>query len=156
MHNFNNLNLRVPTKKVFVGYEAKQAKNQLLFFNKKNKAEIALLPLVDFCTIFYYLFHLLFLPTATCGVPTKKVFVGYEAKQAKNQLLFFNKKNKAEIALLCDGCGGRTRTCDLWVMSPTSCHLLYPAIYIKLFCQNYFGIYNNIILHPYLFYVNIT
>ncbi|ABP00386.1 hypothetical protein MS53_0714 [Mycoplasmopsis synoviae 53] len=27
------------------------------------------------------------------------------------------------------GCGGRTRTCDLWVMSPTSCQLLYSAIY---------------------------
>ncbi len=24
--------------------------------------------------------------------------------------------------------GGRTRTCDLWVMSPTSCHLLHPAM----------------------------
>ena len=25
------------------------------------------------------------------------------------------------------GCGGRTRTCDLRVMSPTSCQLLHPA-----------------------------
>ena len=25
------------------------------------------------------------------------------------------------------GCGSRTRTCDLWVMSPTSYRLLYPA-----------------------------
>ena len=28
------------------------------------------------------------------------------------------------------GCGGRTRTCDLRVMSPTSCQLLHPAILI--------------------------
>ena len=27
------------------------------------------------------------------------------------------------------GCGGRTRTSDLWVMSPTSCQLLHPAIF---------------------------
>ena len=27
------------------------------------------------------------------------------------------------------GCGGRTRTCDLRVMSPTSFQLLYPAIF---------------------------
>ncbi len=26
------------------------------------------------------------------------------------------------------GCGGRTRTCDLWVMSPTSYQLLYSAV----------------------------
>ena len=33
-----------------------------------------------------------------------------------------------EIASLWSGCGGRTRTCDLRVMSPTSCQLLYSAI----------------------------
>ena len=27
------------------------------------------------------------------------------------------------------GCGGRTRTCDLRVMSPTSCQLLHPAMF---------------------------
>ena len=27
-------------------------------------------------------------------------------------------------------CGSRTRTCDLRVMSPTSCQLLYPAMFI--------------------------
>jgi hypothetical protein len=27
------------------------------------------------------------------------------------------------------GCGGRTRTCDLRVMSPTSCQLLHPATF---------------------------
>ena len=29
------------------------------------------------------------------------------------------------------GCGGRTRTSDLWVMSPTSCQLLHSAILTK-------------------------
>jgi hypothetical protein len=27
-----------------------------------------------------------------------------------------------------NGCGDKTRTCDLWVMSPTSYQLLHPAI----------------------------
>ena len=44
------------------------------------------------------------------------------------------------------GCGGRTRTSDLWVMSPTSCQLLYPAI---LNC-----FHNIIILHYKKKYVN--
>ena len=35
-----------------------------------------------------------------------------------------------KIRLYFSGCGGRTRTCDLRVMSPTSFQLLYPAIYI--------------------------
>ena len=30
-----------------------------------------------------------------------------------------------------DGCGGRIRTCDLRVMSPMSCQLLYSAIFKK-------------------------
>ena len=88
----------VPTKKVFVGYEAKQAKNLLLFFNKKNKAEIALLPLVDFCTIFYYLFHLLFLPTATYGVPTKKKFLwGMKQSRLKTCSCFLTKKTRLKL-----------------------------------------------------------
>lgn len=29
----------------------------------------------------------------------------------------------------------RTRTCDLWVMSPTSCQLLYPATYLSTLKQ---------------------
>ncbi len=33
--------------------------------------------------------------------------------------------------LLCSS-GGRTRTDDLWVMSPTSYQLLHPAVYIML------------------------
>ena len=33
------------------------------------------------------------------------------------------------------GCGGRTRTYDLRVMSPTSFQLLYSAIYAPLSCQ---------------------
>ncbi len=33
--------------------------------------------------------------------------------------------------LLCFGCEGRTRTCDLRVMSPTSCQLLHLAIFTK-------------------------
>ena len=31
-------------------------------------------------------------------------------------------------AIFVFGCGGKTRTCDLRVMSPTSCQLLHPAI----------------------------
>ena len=34
------------------------------------------------------------------------------------------------------GCGSRTRTCDLWVMSPTSYRLLYPAIWALPFGQH--------------------
>ena len=41
------------------------------------------------------------------------------------------------------GCGGRTRTSDLWVMSPTSCQLLYPAILVLFFTtQLYYTIWN--------------
>lgn len=29
------------------------------------------------------------------------------------------------------GCGGRTRTCDLRVMSPASYQLLYPALFLN-------------------------
>ena len=36
----------------------------------------------------------------------------------------------ASILVTQDGCGDRTRTCDLRVMSPTSYQLLYSAIFI--------------------------
>ena len=36
------------------------------------------------------------------------------------------KKPVIQLAFLCSG--DRTRTCDLWVMSPTSYQLLHPAI----------------------------
>ena len=44
-------------------------------------------------------------------------------------------KNKRHlVGVFCFyGCGGRTRTYDLRVMSPTSYQLLYPAIFIKLY-----------------------
>ena len=38
------------------------------------------------------------------------------------------KKQTPKWCLSFYGCGGRTRTCDLRVMSPTSFQLLYPAI----------------------------
>ena len=38
------------------------------------------------------------------------------------------KKRKSKSDFLY-GSGGRTRTSDLRVMSPTSCQLLYPAMY---------------------------
>ena len=38
------------------------------------------------------------------------------------------KKRKSDLDFLY-GSGGRTRTSDLRVMSPTSCQLLYPAMY---------------------------
>ena len=41
------------------------------------------------------------------------------------------------------GCGGRTRTSDLWVMSPTSCQLLYPAISVLFFTTQLY--YTNLI-----------
>ena len=39
------------------------------------------------------------------------------------------KKQTPKRRLFFYGCGGRTRTCDLRVMSPTSFQLLYPAIF---------------------------
>ena len=44
---------------------------------------------------------------------------------------------KKEAKSLIYGCGGKTRTYDLRVMSPTSCQLLYPAIhYVNSIIQN--------------------
>ena len=48
----------------------------------------------------------------------------YEKKKSAETLI-----NKGFSALNF-GCGGRTRTCDLRVMSPTSYQLLHPAIFI--------------------------
>lgn len=42
--------------------------------------------------------------------------------------------------LLKRGCGGRTRTYDLRVMSPTSFQLLYPAIFCSLLLQYKYNI----------------
>ena len=39
------------------------------------------------------------------------------------------KKREKPYGFLSLSSGGRTRTSDLWVMSPTSCQLLHPAIY---------------------------
>ncbi len=39
-----------------------------------------------------------------------------------------NKKKESGYTFLFDGCGGKTRTYDLWVMSPTSYQLLHSAI----------------------------
>ena len=36
---------------------------------------------------------------------------------------------KATVTVALHGSGDKTRTCDLWVMSPTSYQLLHPAIY---------------------------
>ena len=41
------------------------------------------------------------------------------------------KKRKSDLDFLY-GSGGRTRTSDLRVMSPTSCQLLYPAMYRQM------------------------
>lgn len=52
------------------------------------------------------------------------------------------------------GCGGKTRTYDLRVMSPASCQLLHPAIYncdnltvdllsIQQYVKNVNGFYKN-------------
>ena len=40
-----------------------------------------------------------------------------------------NKKSGRLFQVVRCGSGGRTRTSDLRVMSPTSCQLLYPAMY---------------------------
>jgi hypothetical protein len=41
-------------------------------------------------------------------------------------------KKAAFYSSFCEmGSGDRTRTCDLRVMSPTSYHLLYPALYFS-------------------------
>ena len=40
-----------------------------------------------------------------------------------------SKKRGQILRLVLYGSGGRTRTSDLRVMSPTSCQLLYPAMY---------------------------
>ena len=36
--------------------------------------------------------------------------------------------------------GDRTRTCDLWVMSPTSYLLLHPAVYVLLLMSNRYSL----------------
>ena len=41
-----------------------------------------------------------------------------------------SKKRGQILRLVLYGSGGRTRTCGLRVMSPTSCQLLYPAMYL--------------------------
>ena len=47
----------------------------------------------------------------------------YEIKKADNQ----REQNQGEFPGFSSG--DRTRTCDLWVMSPTSCQLLHPAMW---------------------------
>ena len=42
------------------------------------------------------------------------------------------KKNHPNWVVSFCGCGGKTRTCDLRVMSPTSYQLLYPAIFCSV------------------------
>ena len=42
---------------------------------------------------------------------------------------FTDKKREKPHGFLSLSSGGRTRTSDLWVMSPTSCQLLHPAMY---------------------------
>ena len=61
-------------------------------------------------------------------------------KKGKNKTLFWQNKNQQNAGI--NGCGGKTRTYDLWVMSPTSCQLLHPAMCqhkyyttIKVCCQ---------------------
>ena len=46
-----------------------------------------------------------------------------------------------------NGCGGKTRTYDLRVMSPTSCQLLHPAVYlvVVLFLYCFISITPNIL-----------
>ena len=48
------------------------------------------------------------------------------------RLIYFNlhKKKEKPLSFSFLSSGGRTRTCGLRVMSPTSCQLLYPAMYL--------------------------
>ena len=41
------------------------------------------------------------------------------------------KKRTLAYVLFRFSSGDRTRTCDLWVMSPTSYQLLHPAMYVR-------------------------
>src|SRR6056297_3807770 len=54
-------------------------------------------------------------------------------------------KNPARSCKVLFSSGGRTRTYDLWVMSPTSYQLLHPAIY---FCVSGFAFRNLPGIHP--------
>ena|GEM_PF-4701284 len=47
-----------------------------------------------------------------------------------NEIHGFKRKQKADefSSAFLLGSGDRTRTCDLWVMSPTSYQLLHPAL----------------------------
>ena len=56
------------------------------------------------------------------------------------QVLFHKTKKPITTVIGFLSSGGRTRTCDLWVMSPTSYLLLYPAIYIVVFYFNDLGL----------------
>ena len=51
-----------------------------------------------------------------------------ETRSQVRVLFDYKIKKAVKRLLLLFGCGGRTRTCDLRVMSPTSFQLLYPAI----------------------------
>ena len=42
------------------------------------------------------------------------------------------RKQEKHCCFSCCSSGGRTRTSDLRVMSPTSCQLLYPALYRQM------------------------
>ena len=56
-----------------------------------------------------------------------------------DQMIFGHKKRE-QISSLLSSSGDRTRTCDLWVMSPTSYQLLHPAILdCKDTPKNYFS-----------------
>ncbi len=41
------------------------------------------------------------------------------------------KKKAPFVDAFCRSCGSRTRTSDLWVMSPTSYQLLHPAMFFR-------------------------
>ena len=55
---------------------------------------------------------------------------GKALREKEMQIAIEQRKNPETVEISgFSGCGGRTRTCDLRVMSPTSYQLLYSAIF---------------------------
>ena len=67
-------------------------------------------------------------------------------KHQKDNFSYTIKKHQESKTLGITGCGGWTRTIDLRVMSPASCQLLHPAMYMDLFNHVvYYSMDNNVV-----------
>ena len=108
-----------------VSYDLRVIAPRQVVVSRKNCRAFALLYFFDHCPIFCSLLHpqdaFATSPTSTARRAHNLYAICY------NHLLGSIKKSPTDVSDFFYGCGGRTWTYDLRVMSPTSYRLLYPA-----------------------------